>query len=173
MTVPAPAPLVAGGGGGGGGLTAESDELILVDSGNANTPFIRRLEKDDAGLVTDFDDYALDGSTPYVFVGPAVPFSPTQTVYSDGSPLIVRPTNAGPASVVDYNRYVAADSPVTIAPNALRVHYVVIADGVAIEGEDVPAGVGVSHGFDGFRTDTLAITISGGGDVLVIEERAA
>lgn len=172
MTVPAPAPLTAGGGS-SGGLTAETDEVLLVDSGNASTPFIRRFDKDAAGLIVDFDDYALDGSTPYVFTGPAVPFSPTQTVYTDASPQIVRPSNAGPATVITYNRYVAANSPVVVAANALRVHIVAVADDVTVEGIAVIAGVGFSHGVDGFRTQALDVTIAGSGVALVVEERPA
>lgn len=176
MTITAPDPLAgASGGGGGGGLTAESDEILLVDSGNSNTPFIRRFEKDDAGLITDFDDYQLDGTTAYVFTGPAIPAS---DVYSDSAPLIVRPSNAGPELVSDINRYTNADTPVAIAAGALRVSIIVIADGVTVGVGGNPAvtvdqGVSVDFGMDGMTTDSIDIGLDGTGVALVIEERDA
>lgn len=169
MTVPAPAPLSAGGG--GGGLTNESDDIILLDD---STPFLRRVIRDDAGVVDTVADFELDGETPYVVGGTVAPITPpAAATYTDGSPLIVRPTNAGPATVITYNRYVAADSPVVIAANALRVHIVAVADDVTVEGEAVAAGIGFSHGVDGFRTQALDVTIAGDGVALVVEERPA
>ena len=75
MTLPAPTPLDpgSGGGGGGGGLNAEADEVLFVDEGNSEQPFIRRYLKDDNGVQTSAIDYELDGSTVYATVGPATP----------------------------------------------------------------------------------------------------
>lgn len=91
--------------------------------------------------------------------------------YTDAAPIITRPTDAGPAFATTYNRFVLADSPVTVAAGALRVLYVVLADGVTVEGKAVPVGVSVVHGSDGFLTPALDFVIDATGDVLVIEDR--
>lgn len=62
-----------GGGGGGGGLTAEADEIVLIDEGNSDTPFLRKYLKDDDGLITGTTDTELDGTTVYAVTGPEAP----------------------------------------------------------------------------------------------------
>lgn len=154
MTVPAPTPL-AGVGGGGGGLTAEADQLVLADTGNSDTLFLRQYERDVAGAVTGTTDTQLDGTTAYVEVGPSVPY--------------VAPATGLAVSV---NRYTNADSPVTIAAGAVNVTVLTIADAVTVEAAAVPAGVAVSFGgVEGHTTAELAVVLDATGEALVVEER--
>ena len=164
MTLPAPTPLDGGGGGGGGGggITSEADEILLIDEGNSDEPFLRRFVKDDNGVISGTVDTELDGTTAYVATGPV-------------GPATVQPSTLGtdPNVVVTYTRLTNASS--TITAGALAVQYVVIADSVTVEGVAVPANVGITHEVPGGTTDSLAFDATGGGtgDVLIIEERAA
>ena len=75
--------------------------------------------------------------------------------------------------VTSIHRYVAADSPKTIAAGALSVEILVIAATVTLGGVSLPANTALTIGQDGFGTPALALTISGSGDVLVIENRVS
>jgi len=50
----------------------DREVAVLCDAGAANAPFLRRYNVTPAGVVTAIDTL-LDGTTPYVVVGPAVP----------------------------------------------------------------------------------------------------
>lgn len=160
MTLPAADPLTSGGGGGGGGITAEADQLVLYDDGT-DTYFLRRYVKDDTGGGVSIVDTELDGTTAYAVSAEAnvvqAPIQPT----------------GGPNVVYTADRYLVGDSPVVIPAGALEVKYVVLADDVSWNGVAIPAGERVAHGIDGTTTGAMTFTITGSGEVLVIEERAA
>lgn len=163
MTLPAPTPLDpgSGGGGGGGGLNSEADEALYLDTGNDNTPFIRRYLKDDDGVQTSAVDYELDGSTTYALVGPEIP-SGLQPVGTDSS---------FGAYDITYQRLTNGST--TVAAGALAIQYAVIADGVTVDAVAVPAGVAVTHEFPGGIAAALDFVADVTGDVLIAVETAA
>lgn len=162
MTLPAPTPLTyGGGGGGGGGLSAEADEVVYLDQGNSNQPFIRRYRKGTTGVQSAVNDFELDGSTAYVVTGPVIPsgLQPVGTAASFG------------LYNVTYQRL--ANSSVTIPAGALSIQYVVIADGVTVEGVAVPAGVAITHEVAGGVAGAVDFVADVSGDVLIATESAA
>jgi len=68
----------------------DAEYAVLCDLGAANTPFVRRYDVSDTGVVTTTDT-ALDGTTPYVVVGPAgiCPVSGSVSVSSLPEPVSV------------------------------------------------------------------------------------
>ena len=159
MTLPAPAPLTISGGGGGGGITAEADEVVLLDAGASNTPFIRRYRKGDTGAQTAALDFQLDGVTAYVATGPVIPSG-------------LQPVGVARGLVnLTYQRL--SNSSVTIAAGALSIQYLVIADGVTVDTVAVPAGAAVTHEIDGGVIAAVDFVADATGDVLIIVESAA
>lgn len=75
--------------------------VVLCDSGNSNVQFIRNYHRT-GDVVTGTDDTTLDGTTPYVVVGPATVcvtdiFTTTGLCLADGTPIgiVNRRTPAG------------------------------------------------------------------------------
>jgi hypothetical protein len=85
-------------GGGGGGLTNESDDLIMLDSGNADTPYLLRTVKDATGAVLSAAEFLMDGVTPYAaFVGPGVAPNGQPTISQEADPVVLYDLGVSPA----------------------------------------------------------------------------
>jgi hypothetical protein len=95
VTGPGGGPVVIGDGGGSitvDGFPDDSEFVLLCDSGNSDTPFLRRYDVDSGGAVTTADT-ELDGTTAYVVVGPEVlcPVTQSGTVTVDGTVNVEAP----------------------------------------------------------------------------------
>lgn len=232
-------------GGGGGGLTAETNEVVLIDQGNSDHAFLRKLVHNAAGAVTGATYVELDGTTAYTPLGtislapatqpvsgsvtatisgtPSVSISGTPTTTRSGDVLVlpmvdgtgaqflrkyalstagvlsatdvqldgttsftasgtVRPfsphlSTSRPNMVSTPHRYTSANTGTVIAAGAISVELLVVADNVSITMNSVaaavPANTAVTIGENGWGTPAITLTITGSGDVLVIENRVS
>ena len=119
------------------------------------------LQPTEADPALTIVDYELDGTTVYVVTGP---------VTLAGVQPVGVGANFGLFNVT-YQRL--ANGAVTIAAGALSIQYVVIADGVTVEGVSVPAGVAVTHEVTGGVAGAVDFVADVTGDVLIAIESAA
>ena len=144
---------------GGSGVTVM---VPMVDG--AGVPFLRRLVISPAGAVTGTADFQLNGTSSYTAVGSVWPFSPT---------LATRPN-----LVTTTTRKTSSGSPHTIAAGAISVELLVITDTATISTNGgaavtLPANTAVTISEPGWGTPAITLTVTGSGDVLVIENRAS
>lgn len=147
--------------GGSVSLTGRTEFVAMVD-GAANA-FLRRYTINSSGAITAVANFQMDGTTAYTPVGTVWPFNPL---------VATRPN-----MVTSVHRYVLANSGVVLAAGALSVELLVVADAVSITTNGttaaLPVNTAVTIQQDGWGTPAITLTITGSGDVLVIENRIA
>lgn len=145
------------------GLVNSVTIVPMLDAGNDYLPFLRRIRFDRQGFNSGTPvNFEMNGTTVYAgFVGPAV----ATGIQPVGS------ANSFGLFNVTYQRL--TNNSVTIAAGALSIQYIVISDGVTVEGVAVPAGIAVTHEVAGGVAAAVDFVADVTGDVLIAVESAA